>query len=185
MKRFVQSGEKNVPPGDSLSGAYSLKDEISMLEKTGNSSGSSIQENSSNLDIHRLRQEQFQHNAAGHYALGDHDNVLGMKVSAQKVQNINRMIRRVPTEGESVVQVPIKGNQHGEYPNCLSRSSRVQLYLDSACSSSEHTPNSGGSPHSRSSSKSSGAFERDSRHYQAPLHPIRSTRNHYNSPLSW
>lgn len=182
MKRLVQSGEKNGPPGDSFLDANSLKDEIFMLEKTGYSSGNSTYADSSNLDIHRLRQEQFQHNAAGPGALGDHDNVLGMKVSAQKVQNINRMIRRVPTEGESVVQVPIKGNQHGEYQNCLSRSSRIQLYLDSACSSSEHTPNSGGSPHSRNSSKSSGVFERDSRHHQAPLHPI---RNRYNSPLSW
>lgn len=183
LKRFAQVDEKVMgSSSDSPGEVKPLKDDIFMLEKTDYSSGSSIHEDS---DVHHRRQSYSQRN--GSSSLVDSEHVVpGMRVSAQKVQHMNRAL------GPFQQQYVSRGNGMEGHGNRLSRSSRVQQYLDKAYNGSgtematSRTTSLAGSPHSRSSSsESSGHFEvaHEAHRTHASLH---SNLNHrYNSPFSW
>lgn len=186
LKRFAQAGEKVMGSSlDSSGEVKPLKDDIFMLEKTDYSSGSSIHEDS---DLQHRRQSQFQRNGSSSLVESEHV-VPAMRSSAQKVQQMNRIIG--PFQHQQPQHVS-RGNGIEALGKRLSRSSRVQQYLDKAykCSSTEmgttRTTSSGGSPHSRSSSsESSAAFElaHEAQRAHASLH---SNLNHrYHSPFSW
>lgn len=221
LKRFVKQPGEKVGGGasdDSPADVKPLKDDIFMLEKTDYSSGSSIHElDNHDHSVQNRRQSQFQRNGNSSLPFDSEGHVVpAMRSSAQKVQHLNRAIgggggggggRRLssmpPSEGESSLQQQhiFRGNagvSTSALGNRMSRSSRVQQYLDSAYmggstsadNGTSRTTSSGGSPHSRSSSSGSsgggggGAFEHAETHRShAPLHSLNHHR--YHSPFSW
>lgn len=196
LKRFVE--QPHVVDSHDSHDAKPLKDDIFMLEKTDYSTSGSG-------SLHGDSLNEFNRSKPTHISHGDGL----MKNSATKVQNLNRITKRMVTNQMEMPQTNdidhrgmngMKVSLYHSNPQSmhgftrLSRNSRVQHYLDAAYHDYHHCGNSNepSSPHSRSSSGSSGASFGNCYHNSQPQPPpppppppILPMNQRYHSPFSW